>query len=51
MKANTNDARRLKNTLVALVSILLLTGAGSVHSVAGRDEAQLACQGTTSCGG
>jgi len=50
MNTTTHNAKQLRRTLVALVSVALLTAAGPVYSAAGSDEVRVACQGN-SCGG
>jgi hypothetical protein len=52
MKLNSHiEAPQLTKALAALVSVVLLAAAGPVYSAASADDRQLACQGTTSCGG
>jgi hypothetical protein len=51
MNTTTDNAKQLRKTLVALVSVALLTAAGPVYSAAGSEEVRVACQGSTSCGG
>jgi hypothetical protein len=51
MNAHTLSAKQIRKYAVALVSIVLLAAAGPVVSAAGSEKLQLACQGSTSCGG
>jgi hypothetical protein len=50
MNTKAHNALQLRKALVALVSVVLLTAAGPVYSVAGSDEVRVACQGNW-CGG
>jgi hypothetical protein len=51
MNTTTYNAKQLRKTLVALVSVALLTAASPVYSAAGSEEVRVACQGSTVCGG
>ena len=51
MNTTTYNAKQLRKTLVALVSVALLTAAGPFYSAAGSEEVRVACQGSTVCGG
>ena len=51
MNTTTYKARQLRKTLVALVSVALLTAASPVYSAAGSEGVRVACQGSTVCGG
>jgi hypothetical protein len=50
MNTKTNHAQQFRKTLVALVSVALLTAASPVYSAASSDEVRVACQGSW-CGG
>jgi hypothetical protein len=50
LKSHIN-APQLTKAVATLVSVVLLAAAGPVYSAAGADEAQLACQSTSVCGG
>lgn len=51
MNTTTYNAKQLRKTLVALVSVALLTATGPVYSAAGSEEVRVACQSSSSCGG
>jgi hypothetical protein len=50
MNTKAHHATQLRKTLVALVSVVLLTAASPVYSAAGSEEVRVACQGNW-CGG
>lgn len=50
MNTKTYHAQQLRKTLVALVSVALLTAAGPVYSAAAPEENTVACQSGV-CGG
>ncbi len=50
MNTTTYNAKQLRKTLVALVSVALLTAAGPVYSAAASEGSTIACQ-SGHCGG
>ena len=50
MNTTTDNAKQLRKTLVALVSVALLTAGGPVYSAAASEGNSVACQ-SSHCGG
>ncbi len=50
MNTKAQNALQLRKTLVALVSVVLLTAAGPVYSVAGSDEVRVHARATPAAG-